>query len=76
MLAEKLPFARDRIVEAFQWITGMIFESQENEFCRIMLTKVTAMATVIDDIYDVYGTLDELEIFTHAIQRSVTFYVI
>ncbi|KAK4739819.1 hypothetical protein R3W88_003516 [Solanum pinnatisectum] len=34
-----------------------------------MLTKVIAMVTVIDDIYDVYGTLDELELFTHAVQR-------
>ncbi|XP_049397393.1 (-)-camphene/tricyclene synthase, chloroplastic [Solanum stenotomum] len=69
LLAEKLPFTRDRIVEAFQWIAGMMFEPQKKGYCRIMLTKVTAMATVIDDIYDVYGTLDELEIFTHAIER-------
>ncbi|XP_006351730.2 (-)-camphene/tricyclene synthase, chloroplastic [Solanum tuberosum] len=69
LLAEKLPFTRDRIVEAFQWIAGMMFEPKKKGYCRIMLTKVTPMATVIDDIYDVYGTIDELEIFTHAIER-------
>ncbi|TMX05068.1 hypothetical protein EJD97_002558, partial [Solanum chilense] len=68
-LAEKLPFTRDRIVESLLWIAGMMFEPQKNEYCRTMLTKVLAMVTVIDDIYDVYGTLDELEIFTDAIQR-------
>ncbi|XP_059313799.1 (-)-camphene/tricyclene synthase, chloroplastic-like [Lycium ferocissimum] len=68
-LAEKLPFSRDRIVEAFLWIAGMMVEPQKNQSCRIMLTKVTAMATVIDDIYDVYGTLDELELFTDAVER-------
>uniref|UniRef100_M1A6Y0 Monoterpene synthase 2 n=1 Tax=Solanum tuberosum TaxID=4113 RepID=M1A6Y0_SOLTU len=69
LLAEKLPFSRDRLVEAFLWIAGMMFEPQKNEYCRIMLTKVTAMATVIDDMYDVYSTLDELELFTHAVER-------
>ncbi|WMV45027.1 hypothetical protein MTR67_038412 [Solanum verrucosum] len=72
LLAEKLPFSRDRIVEAFLWIAGKMFVPQKNEYCRIMLAKVTAMATVIDDMYDVYGTLDELELFTHAVERSVT----
>ncbi|WMV12648.1 hypothetical protein MTR67_006033 [Solanum verrucosum] len=56
------------MVESFLWIYSW-FEPQKKEDCRIMLTKVTAMATVIDDIiYDVYGTLDELEIFTHAVE--------
>ncbi|XP_016462859.1 (-)-camphene/tricyclene synthase, chloroplastic-like [Nicotiana tabacum] len=68
-LAQRLPFTRDRIVEAFLWIAGMMFEPQKNHLCRTLLTRVTAMATVIDDIYDVYGTLDELELFTRAVER-------
>ncbi|PHT30254.1 (-)-camphene/tricyclene synthase, chloroplastic [Capsicum baccatum] len=67
-LAEKLPFARDRIVEAFLWIVGTMFEPQHSNFRR-MLTKVAALVTAIEDIYDVYGTLDELEVFTHAVRR-------
>lgn len=34
-----------------------------------MLTKVIAMTSIIDDIYDVYGTLEEIELFTEAIER-------
>ena len=33
------------------------------------MTKVIAMTSVIDDIYDVYGTLEELELFTEAVER-------
>lgn len=39
--------------------------------CRKGVTKGFAMLTIIDDIYDVYGTLDELELFTDAIERLV-----
>ncbi|CAI9770284.1 unnamed protein product [Fraxinus pennsylvanica] len=67
-LAENLSFARDRLVECFFWTTGMIFEPQY-EFCRKILTKVIVLATTIDDIYDVYGTLEELEDFTRIIER-------
>ncbi|WMV40289.1 hypothetical protein MTR67_033674, partial [Solanum verrucosum] len=67
-LAENLPFARDRIVEAFFWIVGTMFEPQYSN-SRRMLAKVAALGTLIDDIYDVYGTLDELELFTDVVER-------
>ncbi|XP_049385378.1 (R)-linalool synthase TPS5, chloroplastic-like [Solanum stenotomum] len=67
-LAEKLSFSRDRLVEDFFWSVGLVFEPQHS-FCRRMVAKNVAFIVVIDDIYDVYGTLDELEIFTHAVQR-------
>ncbi|KAJ9177739.1 hypothetical protein P3X46_012923 [Hevea brasiliensis] len=65
---EKLDFARDRIMENYLWTIGEIFEPQFSN-CRRMSTKVHALITTIDDIYDVYGTLDELELFTNAVQR-------
>ena len=67
-IAEKLTFIRDRIVENFFWTIGVVFEPQYGS-CRRMLAKVFVLITMIDDIYDVYGTLDELELFTDAVDR-------
>ncbi|CAI9756941.1 unnamed protein product [Fraxinus pennsylvanica] len=36
-----------------------------------MQTKVIAMLSVIDDIYDIYGTLDELTLLMDAIEREI-----
>ncbi|XWS51960.1 hypothetical protein CRYUN_Cryun11dG0026500 [Craigia yunnanensis] len=65
---KKLPFARDRVVEAYFWIMGVYFEPQYS-LGRKMLTKVIAMASIVDDTYDSYGTYDELIIYTDAIER-------
>ncbi|KAK9284151.1 hypothetical protein L1049_023319 [Liquidambar formosana] len=67
-LANELNFARDRLMECFFWTVGMVFEPEFSN-CRKGLTKVTALITVIDDIYDVYGSVDELELFTDAVER-------
>ncbi|XP_042486146.1 probable terpene synthase 9 [Macadamia integrifolia] len=65
---EELSFSRDRLVENFLWAVGIIYDPQFSR-CRIGLTKLISILTVIDDIYDVYGSLDELELFTNAIER-------
>ncbi|KAK8273635.1 hypothetical protein V6Z11_D10G019900 [Gossypium hirsutum] len=67
-LGEILRFARNRLVESFLWTVGIDFEPRFGS-CRKTLTKAIALITVIDDIYDVYGTLDELELFTDAVER-------
>nr|BAJ46125.1 sesquiterpene synthase [Toona sinensis] len=67
-LANKLPFARDRLVECYFWIIGVYYEPQYS-LARKILTKIIAMASIIDDIYDVYGTREELNLFTDAIER-------
>ncbi|CAI9101360.1 OLC1v1038663C2 [Oldenlandia corymbosa var. corymbosa] len=67
-LGSKLNFARNRLVENFFWTIGVNFEPQYSYF-RIMATKVNALITTIDDVYDVYGSLDELELFTNAVER-------
>ncbi|RDY09558.1 (-)-germacrene D synthase, partial [Mucuna pruriens] len=36
---------------------------------RRITTKVIALCSIIDDMYDAYGTIDELELFTNAIER-------
>ncbi|CAN6576178.1 unnamed protein product [Malus baccata var. baccata] len=52
----KLPFVRDRLVEVyFCWSLSVYFEPQ--------------YSFVMDDFYDAYGTYEELELFTEAIER-------
>ncbi|CAN1843882.1 Probable terpene synthase 12 [Linum perenne] len=67
-LAKEMSFSRDRLVECFFWTIGMMFEPRFSS-CRKGLTKVTSFITTIDDIYDVYGTLEELKLFTDAVER-------
>ncbi|ONI13049.1 hypothetical protein PRUPE_4G200000 [Prunus persica] len=64
----KLPFARDRIVELYFWVVGVYFEPQYL-VGRNILTKWIALLTAMDDMYDAFGTFEELEIFTEAVQR-------
>ncbi|KAG5546367.1 hypothetical protein RHGRI_018520 [Rhododendron griersonianum] len=66
--SRKLPFARDKVIECYFWILGVYFEPQYF-LARRILTKVIALTSIIDDIYDVYGTLEELVLFNDAIQR-------
>ncbi|KAK9152008.1 hypothetical protein Syun_010317 [Stephania yunnanensis] len=67
-VAAKLTFARDRLVESFLWSVGIAYEP-DYELCREWLTKVMNFVLIIDDIYDVYGSLEELELFTDAVER-------
>ncbi|KAI3878849.1 hypothetical protein MKW98_002919 [Papaver atlanticum] len=67
-LDESLGFARNRLVESFLWIVGFNSEPKFGNV-RKQVTKTAYLATVIDDVYDVYGSLDELKLFTEAVQR-------
>nr|QJX58302.1 monoterpene synthase 17 [Salvia fruticosa] len=67
-LAEKLPFVRDRIVECYFWALAL-FEPHQYGYQRKMVAIIITLITVIDDIYDVYGTLDELQLFTDTIRK-------
>ncbi|XP_023539491.1 (-)-germacrene D synthase-like [Cucurbita pepo subsp. pepo] len=67
-LIERLSFARDRAVESYFWALGVYYEPNYS-VGRMILAKIIALATVLDDMYDVYATLDELDLFTEAIER-------
>ncbi|XP_058217037.1 sesquiterpene synthase Cop-like [Rhododendron vialii] len=47
---------------------GVCFEPQYY-FARMSLTKVITLTSIMDNIYDIYGTFDELVLFTDAIER-------
>ena len=68
--AEKLSFARARLIECFYWSLGSNFEP-EFQYARSVLTPVNAFITTIDDIYDLYGTLEELELLTKLTKRLI-----
>ncbi|CAA0836098.1 Tricyclene synthase- chloroplastic [Striga hermonthica] len=67
-LAKALPFARDRVVECYLLAIGDLFQPQYG-YSRIMNAKVNVLVTIIDDMFDVYGTLDELHLFNDVVQR-------
>ncbi|CAL9050388.1 unnamed protein product [Musa banksii] len=67
-LAQRLPFSRDRLMESYFWTVGWAFEPQFARY-REAQTKAICLLTIIDDVYDVYGTMDELELFTDAVDR-------
>ncbi|KAJ9549666.1 hypothetical protein OSB04_022209 [Centaurea solstitialis] len=69
--SNKLPYVRDRIVEGYFWMLAIYFEPQHSD-ARIFLMKACHLLIIIDDTYDNYGTYEELEIFTEAVQRWST----
>ncbi|PKA52913.1 (-)-germacrene D synthase [Apostasia shenzhenica] len=66
--AKVFPFSRDRIIECYFWVLSVYYEPCYSR-ARLMMTKIISQMSILDDIYDVYGTLEELQIFTDAIQR-------
>lgn len=62
---EKLSFSRDRLMENYLWSMGIAPEPHFSK-CRIGLTKFICILTAIDDMYDIYGSPDELRRFTDA----------
>ncbi|CAK9321894.1 unnamed protein product [Citrullus colocynthis] len=66
--AEKLSFARNRIVEGYFFALGIFFKPQFLS-ARLIMTKIIAIGSMLDDIYDVYGTFEELKLLTLALER-------
>lgn len=66
----KLSFAREWPVESYFLAVGLAIEPQLST-CRRELAKAICFINVIDDIYDIYGSLDELQLFTDAIDRYI-----
>ena len=55
-------------MKLYFWILGVHFEPQYS-LARRILTKTICVTSIIDDIYDVYGTQEELKFFIDAIKR-------
>lgn len=69
-LEANFSFTRDRIVENYFGMTAAYFEPSYSRG-RIILTMVFSTILILDDIYDVYGTSQQCELFTKCIERFV-----
>ncbi|KAJ8761647.1 hypothetical protein K2173_004423 [Erythroxylum novogranatense] len=67
-LSEELEFARDQPVKWYMWSVASLSNPKLSEQ-RIDITKVISFIYIIDDIFDVYGTLNELISFTEVVDR-------
>ncbi|XP_031122455.1 terpene synthase 10-like [Ipomoea triloba] len=67
-ITEKLEFVRDKVVENFIWALSKT-SSPKYSHCRRVVTKIDVLLCTVDDLYDIYGTLDELQLFTETIER-------
>lgn len=61
---------RKRPVECYYWALGIFYEPQYAK-ARIVLTKMLTLLTMFDDIFDSYGTMEEVHLFNQAVQRCV-----
>ncbi|KAG5592159.1 hypothetical protein H5410_042673 [Solanum commersonii] len=65
-----MTFVRERLVGVFFWAVGFTTNPRFG-YCRKLSTKLSVRLTTIDNIYDVYGTLDALELFTDLVDRTL-----
>ncbi|CAJ1934185.1 unnamed protein product [Sphenostylis stenocarpa] len=65
---KELSFARNRLVESFMCAAGVAFEPKYKSI-RKWLTKVIVLVLVIDDVYDIHASFEELKPFTKAFER-------
>ncbi|KAK7263936.1 hypothetical protein RJT34_31535 [Clitoria ternatea] len=65
---KELGFARNRLVESFMCAAGVAFEPKYKSI-RKWLTKVIVFVLIIDDVYDIHASFEELKPFTMAFER-------
>ena len=61
--------SRSRVPEGYFWMLGAYIEPRY-ALGRNILLKVFKLTSILDDVYDAYGTIDELTVFTKAAIRS------
>lgn len=59
-------------MEGYFFALGIFFKPQFLS-ARLIMTKIVAIGSMLDDIYDVYGTFEELKLLTLALERWVFF---
>ncbi|XP_051141782.1 cis-muuroladiene synthase-like isoform X2 [Andrographis paniculata] len=67
-LMSKLTYARDRVPEIYVWSLVVYFEPKDS-LSRLAVAKCTIIASIFDDMYDNYATVEEAEAFTKILER-------
>ncbi|KAL3839185.1 hypothetical protein ACJIZ3_023776 [Penstemon smallii] len=64
-----LKHARNQPLKWYTWSMAILIDDSSFSWQRVEFTKSVAFIYLIDDIFDLYGTLDELISFTEAVNR-------
>ncbi|XP_059439321.1 (3S,6E)-nerolidol synthase 1-like [Corylus avellana] len=67
-LSEELKFARDQPLKWYTVSMACLTDPDMSDE-RVELTKPISLIYIIDDIFDVYGSLEELTLFTEAVNK-------
>ncbi|XP_042059247.1 cis-muuroladiene synthase-like [Salvia splendens] len=70
-LMSKVPYTRDRVVEAYTWGVGYHYEPQYS-YVRMGIAKIILFIGVMDDTYDNYATINEAQLFTQILDSWTT----
>ncbi|KAG9454183.1 hypothetical protein H6P81_007087 [Aristolochia fimbriata] len=68
-LAEKLSYARDRVVECYVWVMSTAASEPRFSQSRVFGAKTFNLISLTDDTYDAYGVYEELKQYTDSIER-------
>ncbi|CAN6277382.1 unnamed protein product [Urochloa humidicola] len=66
-LCHEIPVVRDQMLKWYMW-PMTILEGSSLSIYRIEATKIISLVYVVDDIFDLVGTAEELSLFTEAIK--------
>uniref|UniRef100_A0ACD5TBX7 Uncharacterized protein n=1 Tax=Avena sativa TaxID=4498 RepID=A0ACD5TBX7_AVESA len=67
-LAQEIPAARDQVLKWYMWPMTVLEGSSFSRY-RIEITKIISLIYIVDDIFDLVATQEELSLFNEAIKR-------
>jgi (3S)-linalool synthase len=66
-LVQEIPIVRDQVLKWYMWSMTTLQGYSFSRY-RVEITKIIALIYVVDDIFDLVGTLEELSHFTEAVK--------
>jgi (3S)-linalool synthase len=66
-LVHEIPLVRDQVLKWYMWAVAMLQGFSFSQY-RVEITKIISFVYVVDDIFDLVGTPEELSLFTNAIK--------